>query len=589
MTGVKTLNLTSTIGTSTGTLTDVSAARVANIVAGSNIATLNVTTISSGTGGTVIINGGAADVALNMVATAETYDVTLGAAATLNLSGAVAGGTDAVTMRISGNATYRGDADAGAAADVEALTINNSSATKATTVTAAGTAANDFVNAASGNAVVVLGTQDMVILGDADVFDGINISKGAGFTKSLTVRTNTAGAAALDYNEITADVIDVTTVATGNNVTINENSTLLLSINNAGATYNIDNVSGTLAVDGTLKVQTATGQTGDFITGANVATVSFTTTGTGAQTFAEISTNADTNTVVFGGSNAITVTTFDGNGDETISATGLTGALNMTTFDGAVTVLGGSGNDVITQSNNSALLARGGDGNDTLTSNATASTLIGENGRDTLVGGAGVDTLIGGEGADTITSNASADTINLTESTAASDTLVQTGGAATADVITGFGLEDLVQLDLSDIEALAVDLVAAGNAATSLVAGQTMIKTAAITGAYDLGSAPTATILVVSGAFATSSDLLTALATGGTRALTANGELAIGDEFLVLYSDGTDGYLTAVEVGTAAVADNATLVLANLTNNVMARFVGLDPTTLDGSNFAIIA
>ena len=67
-----------------------------------------------------------------------------------------------------------------------------------------------------------------------------------------------------------------------------------------------------------------------------------------------------------------------------------------------VTILGGSGNDIIL-SNAGADTLSGGDGNDYIWGGSGNDTVSGGNGADTLLGGAGNDTLDGGTGADTMT------------------------------------------------------------------------------------------------------------------------------------------------------------------------------------------
>ena len=591
VTAATTLTVSSGIGSSTGTLTAVSTTKVDNIVAGTNIGTVAVSAGTTGTNGTVNIDmGSATTLNLNPNAGADDFNVTsISNGAAVDLNGSIAAtGTDSVTLNLTGGSiSYRGDADAGAAADIETLTLN--SGTSANTITASGTTTGDFLSAAAGNKAVVTGAQDVTLKGDADVFDGVTVTKSS-FTGALTLQTTTVGGNGLDYNEIEADTVKITTVATGQTVTVNNNSKLVLSLDNGATTYNIDNTTGNLTVDGTLMMELATSQTG-ITTGGNVSTVTMDTTGTSTVALTDFTPNTDTNTVVVEGSNNFTFTDYNGNGDETVSATTLTGKLNMVDISADVTVLGGSGNDTITQNSANNLLVRGGDGNDTLTGNTLADSLVGEGGNDTIDGSSGADTIEGGEGIDLITGGAGADTITLTETTAATDTVVMTGGAATTDTVKGFAVGssgDLIQIDLSDVEALATDLVAAGNAATSLAAADT-ISISTVSGATDLGSISSANIIAVTGTYATAANFDTALETGGSRALTANGAIAAGDGILALYSDGTNAYLTFVE-SAAGAADDATITAADLTVNSLIKFSGItDVTTFNAANFEIIA
>jgi hypothetical protein len=92
--------------------------------------------------------------------------------------------------------------------------------------------------------------------------------------------------------------------------------------------------------------------------------------------------------------------------------------LNAAPFTlGSVTLIGGSGNDLLQGTNVADSLdggtgndtLRGGDGNDTLTGGTGTDALIGQEGNDWLLGGDGNDTLIGGVGNDTLSGGNSND------------------------------------------------------------------------------------------------------------------------------------------------------------------------------------
>ena len=77
------------------------------------------------------------------------------------------------------------------------------------------------------------------------------------------------------------------------------------------------------------------------------------------------------------------------------------------------------------------------------TGNALKNTLIGNSGDNTLSGGAGNDTLNGGEGTDLLSGGVGKDTYNLSETTAATDTLLIAAGDSGVprfDVANGFTL-----------------------------------------------------------------------------------------------------------------------------------------------------
>ena len=192
------------------------------------------------------------------------------------------------------------------------------------------------------------------------------------------------------------------------------------------------------------------------------------------------------------------------------------------------------------------------------------------------------------------------DSIVLTETTAAIDIVITTVGAAysaaTADTITGFDVAlasakgDNIDIDLSDVEAITgiTDLALAGNGAASAAATDTGV-TANVTAAYDMGGAATAIWLNVSGTYAASTNLETALEIGGTRALTTNGIFAAADAFLVTYSDGTDAYIASVH-SAAGAADNATFAANDLTVTNLIKLAGItDVTKITADAIDIIA
>ena len=93
----------------------------------------------------------------------------------------------------------------------------------------------------------------------------------------------------------------------------------------------------------------------------------------------------------------------------------------------------------------------------------------------------------------------------------------------------------------------------------------------------------------VSGTYAASTDLETALEIGGDRALTSNGAFAAADAFLVTYSDGTDAYVATVST-TAGVADGVTFPAYDLVVTNILKIVGLtDVTTIHADFIDIIA
>jgi len=197
----------------------------------------------------------------------------------------------------------------------------------------------------------------------------------------------------------------------------------------------------------------------------------------------------------------------------TVVSTG-TGALTIAAADrtaSAMTITGGEGGDAIALRNSSDVLT-GGLGTDTLTvsfgailggievnlgatdqvvslngsSNAAVQTgfenvnlnaftgfgavVTGSTGANTIVGTVLADQITSGNGADTITAGGGNDTIDLTETTAAADTVIFADTAANngVDTITGFGAtNDILNLDAFEADAAGDEVLIAAGAATT--------------------------------------------------------------------------------------------------------------------------
>lgn len=112
-------------------------------------------------------------------------------------------------------------------------------------------------------------------------------------------------------------------------------------------------------------------------------------------------------------------------------------------------IYGFRGNDILT----------GGAGGDFLFGGADNDTLSGQGGGDVLAGGAGTDTITAGEDSDLVEGGAGADTIDLTEGTAAADTVIvvakagisSDSGNGAADTVTAFGGEDTLLIRATEV------------------------------------------------------------------------------------------------------------------------------------------
>lgn len=161
---------------------------------------------------------------------------------------------------------------------------------------------------------------------------------------------------------------------------------------------------------------------------------------------------------------------------------------------------------------------------------------------------------------------------------------------ATVDTVANFTVaSDVLQADRSELVGSVTNLNIAGDGATAI--GATIAASAAVftsvTGAYDLGTDATTTIVVASYATAfTTSTLATALSSGGNLALTANGAWSGTESFLCLYDDNANTYLAVVTPG--ATLDNAALASASVTN--LIQLTGItDATTVTNADFQLVA
>jgi hypothetical protein len=229
---------------------------------------------------------------------------------------------------------------------------------------------------------------------------------------------------------------------------------------------------------------------------------------------------------------------------------------------------------------------------------ALASTITGSNGVDVIDGGTAADIITGGNGADTITGGTGADQIDLTETTAATDTIVSTVGgaytAAAADTITGFTLGatngDNFDVNWDDLDATATTALSNWDDAAVLADGAAASIITEVSEEFDLDNATADTniLALTDASFADGDAVTVALEDGGSHELTNGGAWGAGDLGMILYTDGTDGYLAVVE-STAGAANNATFAADDLTVTNIATFAGItDWSDVVAGNFDII-
>ncbi|WP_445376298.1 beta strand repeat-containing protein [Niveispirillum fermenti] len=288
---------------------------------------------------------------------------------------------------------------------------------------------NDTVDGGAGNDMLVVapgtgGIQDLAFLNVSNI-ETLGLSGGGTGTVVLDTRAQAAG------------LTGIKLAATGNFVVNAAGFTNGLTFD---ATLSTGDVSLTGGAGNDTFVFAGSGlNNSDLIVGGS-GTNNLVLSNSGGGVSAQIGTN------ISGISEIVVRDDATGTGSTagaTITLSGYTGsalkidasALNATgetlTFTNntsvVVTVVGGSGNDIIT----------GGSGNDVLSGGAGNDSIIGGAGNDLIVGGAGNDTLSGGVGVDTLTGGDGNDVFVFTPGDNTS-----TG----ADVITDFGSGDVIVL-----------------------------------------------------------------------------------------------------------------------------------------------
>jgi len=210
-----------------------------------------------------------------------------------------------------------------------------------------------------------------------------------------------------------------------------------------------------------------------------------------------------------------------------------------------------------------------------------------------VTGTANVTTGLGGATSITTSQGASLTTnITLGANNEATDQIVMNGTAAGTINLTNFKAGasngDAIDIDTGGVEGRNLasgtdDLISIGNAATSLATNAISLATA--TDTLDLGTVSSDQILVLSGDFATTSLVETAIEASGSRELTFNGAVtASTDVMLIVWDDGSNSYLGVVSFAND-IADDATIDAGDSTVTTLVTFTGIaDATTLTAAN-----
>ena len=518
----------------------------------------------AGTTGSIVVSGGevtltAADadnidgttitgavVTIDTTTDADSAFDARGVAGTLSLAdGAVT--ADVITVASGGTVSFAG------ADDTTTVDVNDGAVTDSAT----GVANVNFAKASPGaTGITVEGTNDVI--------------------KTLNVSSDVA-LADLTITAVTA--VDVNISGTGA-VTVDSSG----FSTKAGSTLSAAGSSGVLTVTADAQLLTITGGSGDdAITNlTNVATVLDGGDGTDTLTTAALnnkSTISNFEVLALG----VATNDFDASqlAGKSYAVTGATdieinaaSSVDVATIDLSGLSFANAAVDVkvdLTAIDATVILSNQG------------FTYTGSDAVDTVIGSANADVISGGEGADILDGGAGADSFDLTETTAAEDT-VKVGATTTDSVtITGFSVggtatDDDLELDLSDIEGLtAVTNLVSGDGADEAAGAHILLKVTAA--ATDIGAAANS-ILTLDGDYASAALLADALEVSGDLELTFGAFGTAGDSILVAYDDGADTKIAALTTS-AVIADGAKAAADTLTVTDYVTLVGVtDATTL---------
>jgi hypothetical protein len=464
---------------------------------GTNVFTVDGSETLTTDANTITVTGsGTNSIDLRSSTNASLYDFsgstganTIRVSGTLTSSDVVKGGTGADTLRMTNNQTLANVTMTG----IETLRLETANAVNGnllfasapgiTTVRIDGdtgeSAVSSLTNIGSFTTLQYRGDGSNATSGEQQQFAGVSlVNSFAGTADTLALTISNDGIANTGGYRVNAlsTLEGVETL----NITTSDIGAAATAVFNSITSSTLTSLSATSGGNVTLGTITATGAAGAAANGVLQSINLSGVAGTAASTLTLANNTMAGATVVTAAAGGTTITMGAEQAADTLIYTGAAGVDTVdggaNTFLGIIIADGKGGNDVLTGGSGADQLT-GGDGNDTLTGNDGVDTLSGGNGNDIILGGAGADILTGGEGADTITGGAANDTINLTETTAAVDTVVFADTAANNgnDTITGFGAtNDIINWVQGDAE-------------TTLVAGATTAITTSADDIYILG------------------------------------------------------------------------------------------------------
>jgi Ca2+-binding RTX toxin-like protein len=510
--------------------------------AGSNISAINggsgsdsITLGNSATATTTVVTGGAGvdsvsagtgNWNINGGASADTIVVGAGTSTISGESGAnsinagagnhtISAGTDADTVTVgtgsSNISLSSGNSSVTAGAGSQTVTVSDGADTLALdagnhVVTLGEGATNSISGGAGNSSVSSLAGADSITLGAGShtISSGngaSSVSLGAGdsrITGGSGSDVISVGAGSITVSS--GDGVDSVALGAGNSTVNSGTGSDTVTIGNGNSSVAADTGSNSVSLGaGNSTVTSSTGA--DSITlGAGNSSVS---ADSGANT---VSVGAGNSTITTGGdADSVTV----GSGNSTVTSGGGNDSVNVGAGNSSITA--GEGNDTVDASAGGNMVISTGTGNNSVEAGAGTSTITGGSGNDTIDAGDGIDSIVSGGGA---------------------DDFILTGTFAGRDLISGYTLDD------------SLDLSAYATAPGAVTYEEIASDTADIT--------TDATVIVIGGV----SDIATA------AALIAADTSVTGTGGVIVFSDGTDTFV----YGTTNLGTNGTeTLLATLT------------------------
>lgn len=543
-----------------GTDTIIMTSALANTASGSSV----FNTAFTGFETLRISNASTTSVDLDGINGASTviYTSSANAASATNLA---SGGT--VQMRAAGGGTLTVGVKSALVntTDVLNLDLRNTSVTAFGTIAAANVETINIAVADAGlTASPVLATAAVIhtlTLSDA-ALKTITITGNNGLTLTNTteVAVTSFDASGIVANDTALTATALATVDTAANLAVtylSANITTTAAVSITGGAGN-DTLTGVAAIDtisGGLGNDTIRGGAGaDVLTGG---------AGTDVLTYADV-TAATSHSLTNLSGMAIN-----------LSSAAVTAATIATAMGGTIVLAGGAATA-------GSELAAGTAGYLSTTAANSLTTMV----RDTVttfesvIGSALGDYIVGSTTAGgSFAGMVGADTIVLNSTGADTVVLGVAAGIATVDTVTGFSaINDVINISIT----LGTVLLQNGNS-TALAAGASVVQHALTATATTM--AATSSVLVLDATYADAAAVKTALE-GGSTAFSTTSANAANDDYIIVWSDGTNAYVQSMDDATAATAMAAT----GGTFTTLIQLSGVTSVAnLTAANFAFIA